>query len=148
MRLDGKTAFVTGGARGIGKSVAAALCEAGSNVAVVDVDYQGGGKTASELQTLGTGVIAVSCDVTDQDQVNQMVRTIGAFRKPDVAFCNAGICTNYPAEEMTLSNGKSDRREFDWSVFDCAGRGKQMIQQGEARLSRPPPQCAAPTVRA
>ena len=34
MRLDGKTAFVTGGARGIGKSVAAALCEAGSNVAV------------------------------------------------------------------------------------------------------------------
>lgn len=40
MRLDGKTAFVTGGARGIGKSVAAALCEAGSNVAVVDVDYQ------------------------------------------------------------------------------------------------------------
>ena len=61
MRLDGKTAFVTGGARGIGKSVAAALCEAGSNVAVVDVDYQEAEKTASELQTLGTGVIAVSC---------------------------------------------------------------------------------------
>lgn len=44
MRLDGKTAFVTGGARGIGKSVAAALCEAGSNVAVVDRGLSGGGK--------------------------------------------------------------------------------------------------------
>ena len=38
MRLDGKKAFVTGGARGIGKSIATALCEAGADVALVDVD--------------------------------------------------------------------------------------------------------------
>ena len=132
MRLDGKTAFVTGGARGIGKSVAAALCEAGSNVAVVDVDYQEAEKTASELQTLGTGVIAVSCDVTDQDQVNQMVRTIVEhFGSLDVAFCNAGICTNYPAEEMTFEQWKKVIDVNLTGVFLTAqAAGKQMIQQG------------------
>ena len=38
MRLDGKKIFVTGGARGIGKSVAAAFAEAGADIAIVDVD--------------------------------------------------------------------------------------------------------------
>ena len=155
MRLDGKTAFVTGGARGIGKSVAAALCEAGSNVAVVDVDYQEAEKTASELQTLGTGVIAVSCDVTDQDQVNQMVRTIVVhFGSLDVAFCNAGICTNYPAEEMTFEQWKKVIDVNLTGVFLTAqAAGKQMIQQGGGSIiatasmsahivNVPQPQCA------
>lgn len=155
MRLDGKTAFVTGGARGIGKSVATALCEAGCNVAIVDVDLEEAGKTVSELERLGTGVIAVQCDVTNQDQVNDMVAAIVAcFGSLDVAFCNAGICTNYPAEEMTLEQWKRVIDVNLTGVFLTAqAAGKQMIKQGGGSIiatasmsahivNVPQPQCA------
>ena len=49
MRLDGRSIFVTGGARGIGKSVATAFAEAGADLAIVDVDIEEAKKTAAEL---------------------------------------------------------------------------------------------------
>lgn len=49
MRLDGKAIYVTGGASGIGKSVATALAEAGADVAIVDVNIEGAKKAAQEI---------------------------------------------------------------------------------------------------
>ena len=49
MKLDGKAALVTGGARGIGKSVATAFAEAGADVAIVDIDLEIAQKTAREI---------------------------------------------------------------------------------------------------
>ncbi len=49
MRLDGKASFVTGGARGIGKAIAFALAEAGSNVAIVDIDMEEAKAAAAEI---------------------------------------------------------------------------------------------------
>lgn len=45
MRLDGKASFVTGGARGIGKAIAQALAEAGSDLALIDIDIEEAEKT-------------------------------------------------------------------------------------------------------
>ena len=56
-------------------------------MAIADVDLEEAEKTASELKRLGTGVIAVQCDVTNQDQVNDMVGAVVArFGSLDVAF--------------------------------------------------------------
>lgn len=108
MRLDGKAIFVTGGARGIGKSVATAFAEAGANLAIVDVDISEATKTAAELaEAHGVKTIAIKTDVTDPQQVDAMVATVlDTFGRLDVAFCNAGICINEPAESMRFESWK------------------------------------------
>ena len=65
MRLDGKKAFVTGGARGIGRSIATALAEAGADVALVDLDWAEAEKAADEIaKATGRDLFAVKADVT------------------------------------------------------------------------------------
>ena len=88
MRLDGKKAFVTGGARGIGKSVATAFAEAGADVAIVDVDIAEAEKTAAWLaEETGVQTMAVKADVTCPEDVNAMIEAILAkFGRLDVAF--------------------------------------------------------------
>ncbi len=96
MRLDGKKAFVTGGARGIGKCVATALAEAGADIAIVDMDLPVAEETAKEIAAAtGVNTIAVKTDVTSQSEVDAMIDTVlGAFGRIDIAFCNAGIALN------------------------------------------------------
>lgn len=133
LRLDGKTAFVTGGARGIGKSVATAFCEAGADVAIVDIDPDEAEKTAAALAA-GTGArtLAVRADVTDPADVDAMMASILArYGKLDVAFCNAGICRNIPAEEMSYEQWRSVVDVNLTGVFLTAqAAGRQMLRQG------------------
>lgn len=133
MRLDDKSIFVTGGARGIGKSVATAFCEAGANVAIVDMDIDTAKKTAAWLsETYGKDCIAVQADVTNPEQVDAMINTVLAkYGKLDAAFCNAGICMNIPAEEMTFEQWKKVIDINLTGVFLTAqAAGKVMLKQG------------------
>ena len=155
-KLDGKHAFVTGGARGIGKSIATALLEAGADVAVVDVDIAEARKTTDELKGIGPRVVAIEADVTDQAQVERMVsEVVGAFGGLNVAFCNAGICINAKADEMTFEQWRKVMSINADAVFLCCqAAGRQMIRQGRggsiintASMSAhivnfPQPQCA------
>lgn len=133
MRLDGKKAFVTGGARGIGKCIATALAEAGADVAIVDIDESKATKTANEIAALGVKTAAVKADVTKEEDVNRMIDTIVEnFGELNIAFCNAGICRNTPAEEMTLAEWKQVIDINLTGVFLTAqAAGKQMIKQGK-----------------
>lgn len=132
-RLNGKTAMVTGGARGIGKSIASALTEAGADVAIIDIDLNAAKETASELAANGTRIMAVKADVTEPDQVNQMMeRIVDNFGSLNIAFCNAGICMNIPAEEMTLEQWNRVININLTGVFLTAqAAGKQMLKQGK-----------------
>ena len=132
-RLDSKKAFVTGGARGIGKSVATALTEAGADVAIVDTDIAEAEKTAAQLSKNGTRVIAIQADVTDPGQVDAMIsKIVETFGELNVAFCNAGICMNIPAEEMTFEQWKKVIDINLSGVFLTAqAAGRQMLKQGK-----------------
>lgn len=133
MRLDGKKILVTGGARGIGKSVAAAFAQAGADLAIVDVDIEEAERTAEQLAAEnGVDTIAVKTDVTKPEEVQAMMDTIlNRFNRLDVAFCNAGICMNIPAEEMTFDQWKKVIDINLTGVFLTAqAAGKVMLQQG------------------
>lgn len=156
MRLDGKRIFVTGGARGIGKSVAAAFAEAGADLAIVDVDLKEAEKTAEELaRTHERRVIAVKCDVTDPGQVQEMVETVtGTLGGLEAAFCNAGICLNVPAEEMSYEQWRKVVDVNLTGVFLTAqAAGRYMLAHGGGSIINtasmsahivnvPQPQCA------
>ncbi|MED3961046.1 SDR family oxidoreductase [Niallia taxi] len=133
MRLDGKKIFVTGGARGIGKSVATAFAEAGADIAIVDLDIDEATKTAKELEeNNGIKSIAIKADVTNPKDVSAMIDTVlESFGRLDVAFCNAGICLNIPAEEMTFDQWKKVIDINLTGVFLTAqAAGKVMLKQG------------------
>ncbi len=156
MSLKGKAIFVTGGARGIGKSVAEAFCQAGADVAIVDLDLETAKETAEQLRRdSGSDTRAYGADVTDPEQVNAMIEAfLKDYGKLDAAFCNAGICLNVPAEEMTFAQWKKVLDVNLTGVFLTAqAAGKVMLKQGYGSIINtasmsahivnvPQPQCA------
>lgn len=156
MRLDGKAIYVTGGASGIGKSVAMALAEAGADVAIVDINLEGAEAAAKEIaDATGSKTIAIQCNVTDKDEVEAMVaKVVDTYGKLDAAFNNAGICLNVPAEEMTYEQWSKVININLNGVFLCAtAAGRVMLKQGYGSIINtasmsghivnvPQPQCA------
>ena len=90
--LAGKVALVTGGSRGLGRAMAQALGEAGASVALAARGIDAARKAAGELCDQGIRAMAVQADITDVDQVEQMVEQVAAGLGPvDVLVNNAGI---------------------------------------------------------
>jgi NAD(P)-dependent dehydrogenase (short-subunit alcohol dehydrogenase family) len=133
LRLDDKKTLVTGGARGIGYSIATALAEAGADVALADIDGEAAKVSAQKLAAAtGRNIIAVRADVTKPDSVDAMIRAVlDAFGRIDAAFCNAGIAKHIPAEEMSLDDWNQVINVNLTGVFLTAqAAGKVMIRQG------------------
>lgn len=97
--LDGRVAFVTGGARGIGAAYVRALHHVGARVVIADILVDAGRALAAEL---GERAIFVPLDVTDETQwataVDAAVESFGAV---DVLVNNAGIANAAPIEHLT-----------------------------------------------
>ncbi len=89
--LAGKRAVVTGAGRGIGRSIALALAQAGANVAVTARTHLEIEQLVTKIQAMGCRSMAVSCDVTDPEQVNYMAATLlEGFGGIDILVNNAG----------------------------------------------------------
>jgi NAD(P)-dependent dehydrogenase (short-subunit alcohol dehydrogenase family) len=133
LRLDDKKTLVTGGARGIGYTIALALAEAGADVAIVDTDEETAKKSAEAIAAAtGRKTLALKTDVTQKAGVDAMITDmLKAFGRIDAAFCNAGICMNIPAEEMSLEDWNKVITINLTGVFLTAqAAGKVMIRQG------------------
>ena len=155
IRLDGKKAFITGGARGIGKCVAVAFAESGADVAIVDINYEEAQNTAEKLKIYGIKAFGIKCDVTKPSEVNLMVdKILNTFGTIDVAFNNAGISINENAEEMSFESWQKIINTNLTGIFLTAqAAGKVMIKNKRGSIintasmsghivNYPQPQCA------
>lgn len=117
-RMSGKSGIVTGGARGIGRELAAAFAAAGARVAIWDTDADAARAAATEV---GAGAIADTVDVTDEGGVGAAVETVlGAFGQIDFLINNAGIRHVAPIAEEPV---EAWRRTIDVNVngtFICS----------------------------
>lgn len=123
--LAGKVTVVTGGRQGIGKSVARTLAEAGSDIVILDI--ADGSATAAEIAAdYGVRSTAMSCDVTDPQQVADVIAEAGRqLGTLDHLFNNAGIVMHKPALDLEPK---------DWSkVIDVNLNGVFYVAQAFAR---------------
>jgi NAD(P)-dependent dehydrogenase (short-subunit alcohol dehydrogenase family) len=89
--LNGKVAFVTGAASGIGRATALAFAREGANVVVADIDQSGNQDTVGLIEGQGGKAVAVVCDVTRSEDVQtSLTTTVNRFGRLDYAFNNAG----------------------------------------------------------
>ncbi|MDH4217090.1 MAG: SDR family NAD(P)-dependent oxidoreductase, partial [Gallionella sp.] len=90
MSLKGKTALVTGGARGIGKAIVLKLARQGANVAILDMAVAP--DTVKEVEALGVKAISLEANVTKLDSVeNAVEQVIATFGSLDIVVNNAGV---------------------------------------------------------
>lgn len=102
-KLEGKTAIVTGGGRGLGAQIAQGFAEAGANVIVCSRKLEACEETADHLRGLGVKALALKCDVTNEQDVENVVRrTVEEFGKVDILVNNSGATWGAPAEKMPL----------------------------------------------
>ena len=100
--LDGKTAVITGGARGIGLAITRRLMEAGATVVIADSDNSEAENVATQLKSDSININYVKCDVTIETEVKQMVDDIvNKSGGIDILVNNAGIYPRKSLEEMT-----------------------------------------------
>lgn len=101
--LEGKTAFITGGSKGIGYGVAASLMEQGMKVAITSRSQSSADQAAQELNKSGKGeALALEADVRSYESQQEAVKkTIDKFGKIDLLLANAGLGHFASIEEMT-----------------------------------------------
>ena len=102
MKLDNKTAIVTGSRQGIGRAIALVMAKEGANVVVSDINQKDCEKVVNEIKGLGGRGLALKCDVTSRADVEVMViKTVAEFGKLDILVNNAGIIAFKPFLELT-----------------------------------------------
>ena len=90
--LDGKVAFITGAASGIGRAAAVRFAREGARIAIADTDENDGNKVCDEIARSGGKAIFVECDVSNAEQVKRALdQTVSQLGGLHVVFANAGI---------------------------------------------------------
>ncbi len=129
-RLEGKSALITGSARGIGRAFAEAYIREGATVAIADIDFERASKTAREI---GENAYAVELDVTKQHSIDTAIRTVeGQTGGLDILINNAALFDLAPIVEIKR---ESYERLFSINVsgtlFMIQAAAKTMIARGK-----------------
>ncbi|MGE7544773.1 SDR family oxidoreductase [Sporosarcina newyorkensis] len=134
--LTGKTAIVTGGARGLGAQIAEAFAEAGANVVICSRNAEACDEMSKKLKGMDVDSIALPCDVTQPEDVKRVVeQTVRHFGTIDILVNNSGASWAAPTEDMPL---EAWRKVMDVNVTGTflmsQEVGKVMIGQRSGKI--------------
>jgi NAD(P)-dependent dehydrogenase (short-subunit alcohol dehydrogenase family) len=134
--LRGKTALVTGAARGIGKAIVAALAREGAMVVAVDLQAEAVEQTAKELQDAGLAAQAAVADVTQCQSVDRLVQeTVARTGRIDILVNNAGVVSNTPVLDLPEEEWDRTLAVNLKGVFVCSQIvGRAMSKQRSGRI--------------
>jgi 3-oxoacyl-[acyl-carrier protein] reductase len=132
-RFEGKTAFVTGAGRGIGRAIAERLVREGATVAVADCHARAAERTAAEL---GASASAVVVDVTDSAAIKEAVDEFAeACGRLDVLVNNAGIADDGPADQLAERQWERVLRvNLDGAFYATRAALRHMIRRAAGRI--------------
>src|SRR5215470_11625362 len=135
--LTGKTAFVTGASRGIGRAIAVALADAGADVALVARSAEGLADTADDITAVGRKAVVIPADVTDQPSVADAVAaSIDQLGHVDILVNNAGG-SNFMVSfrDLRLSGwDKLIKLNLSSAVYVCHAFAGHLINRGSGSV--------------
>lgn len=133
--LTGKSAVVTGAARGLGQAIAVGLAEAGADLVLV-TNQSSAEETKHIIEKLGRKAIIVKADVSDQSQLSNIIEQAKLeYGKIDILVNNAGIIRRTPAIDYSFEDWQAVLSTNLDSIFTlCQLAGKEMIAQGSGKI--------------
>ncbi|MBB6453257.1 gluconate 5-dehydrogenase [Salirhabdus euzebyi] len=135
-QLKDKIAIVTGGGRGLGKQMAIAFADAGAKVVVCSRKLEACEETVMEIKESGGEALALSCDVSNPEQVQRVVdETITTYGKIDILVNNSGASWGAPALEMPLEAwNKVMAVNVTGTFLMSQAVGKHMVKQKSGKI--------------
>jgi 3-oxoacyl-[acyl-carrier protein] reductase len=135
-RLEGRVAYITGGSRGIGASIAETFASEGANVYLADVNEEALSITGKDLEEKGYSVMTGIVDVTKRDQVeSSMKEAAEAYGSIDILVNNAGVIRDNLLFKMTDEDWMTVMQvHLTGSFYASRAAQKYMVDQGYGRI--------------
>lgn len=119
IELQGKVVLITGGSRGLGLLVAQEFARQGAKLVLCARDEDELARAQKLLSAQGSEVLTIACDVTDQQQVQQMIaQAVARFDHIDILVNNAGIISAGPLQTLTRSDFEHSMDIMFWGAYN------------------------------
>lgn len=132
--LKDKIAIVTGGGQGLGEAICCRLAEEGAHVVVADINLEGAESVAANIrERTGRQAVAVQVNVTDEEQVEAMVRrAVDLFGRLDILVSNAGVLRSGPIQEFDAKDWEFVIRVNLVGYFLCCKHATRVMAEQQS----------------